>query len=377
MKDRDLGEVQDQLDRLAARMDEFEDGQSRADGAVAELAGSLSDLVARMGRQDRLLSLNSFVAYALFTLLLGTAFYVLYRGRADDLVHARDQAVAARNAANQRADKATSELAARDAAEKKAATFYELLRDHRYRDAIGAADSLKDVRLTRAEKGLIGDALTSAREHLAQEALDRGHGALSRGQLERALKEAQGGLDAGLRGSGALGGGVGAPLRGEKLAALHYLAGASLARLGRDDQAVVELEKAVAGGAERAAPDVRYLLAASLDKLGRRDEARDAYRAYAAGAPHKRLAGHARLRAWQLSQPVGSEASATRPAATPGGAKPGGATPAAAKPGATTPGGATPGGAKPAAANPGTARPGATRPGAIKKKIAPSPSPAG
>ena len=47
----------------------------------------------RQDRYERGLSLNSFVAYVLFTLLLGGAFFLLYRSRAERLVVDRDAAL--------------------------------------------------------------------------------------------------------------------------------------------------------------------------------------------------------------------------------------------------------------------------------------------
>lgn len=308
VKDADLQVVKERLAALSERVTEIGDGQDRNDDAVAQLASALTGLVDRMRKQDRILSLNSFVAYALFTVLLGAAFFMLYRGRADDLVRERDQAVSALRVAEERAQSATRELAARDQAEKSAMEVYALVRDHRYKEAIAAESKLGEMRLTPAERGLLGDALADSRDALASEALERSREALARGELDRALKEARAALEV-------------AP-KSDAAAELHYVIGSGLIKQGKHEDAVPELQRALSAGVERSVGDARYRLAETLDRLGRRAEAREAYRGFAQTAPKHSLASWARKRSWQLAGP----------AKTPGAGK---AAPAAATPAAT------------------------------------------
>ena len=130
-----------------------------------------------------------------------------------------------------------------------------------------------------------------------------------RGELDRAVKEAEASLEA-------------AP-QSEHAPALHYLVGQSLARQNKNKDAAAAIEKALAGGVEKDVKDARYLYATVLDKLTRNEDARAAYRAFAASNPRSPNAHWARTRAWQLSQPA-----ASGPAARPGAAAPktGGAT---------------------------------------------------
>lgn len=311
VKDHELRVVQERLEALAERVSEIGQAQDQSDDAVATLASALSDLVGRMRRQDRLMSLNSFVAYALFTVLLGAAFFMLYRGRATDLERERDQARHGLVAAEERADRASHDLAARDAAEKAATDIYEMLRDHRYKEAIAAGGKLDTLKLTPAERGLLTDAIDRARGDLARQALERGREAYSRGELDRAMKEAQAGLES-------------APPT-EQAAALHYLVGQSLNKQNRNADAAAAIEKALAGGVDKDVKDARYVYATVLDKLSRFEDARAAYRAFAAASPHHPNAHWARTRAWQLSQPAQGAVS-----------KPGAAKPAAAATPATT-----------------------------------------
>lgn len=299
VKDHELRVVQERLEALAERVSEIGQAQDQSDDTVATLASALSDLVGRMRKQDRLMSLNSFVAYALFTVLLGAAFFMLYRGRATDLERERDQAQRGLTAAEERADSATRELAARSAADKGAADIYEMLRDHRYKDAIAAGAKLDTLKLTPTEKGLLTDAIERARGDLARQALERGREAYSRGELDRAMKEAQAGLES-------------AP-SSEHSAALHYLIGLSFNKQNKNADAAAAIEKALASGVEKEVKDARYVYATVLDKLSRFEDARAAYRGFAAGNPHSPNAHWARTRAWQLSQP--GQGAAVRPGA--------------------------------------------------------------
>jgi hypothetical protein len=299
VKDHELRLVQERLEALAERVSEIGQAQDQSDDSVATLATALSDLVGRMRKQDRLITLNSFVAYALFTVLLGAAFLMLHRSRAADLERERDQAQRALVAAEERGQNAVRELAAREAAEKGAAGIYELLRDHRYKEAIAAGQKLDALPLTPAEKGLLTDALERARSDLARQALERGREAFGRGELDRAMKEAEAGLEA--------------AAQSEHAPALHHLIGQSLAKQNRNAAAAAALEKALAGGVEKEIKDARYLYATVLDKLSRHEDARAAYRAFAVGNPKSPNAHWARTRAWQLSQPT--RPPATRPAA--------------------------------------------------------------
>jgi tetratricopeptide (TPR) repeat protein len=291
VKDHELRVVQERLEALAERVSEIGQAQDQSDDTVATLAGSLADLVGRMRRQDRLMTLNSFVAYALFTVLLGAAFLMLHRARASDLERERDQAEHALVAAEERGRVAARELAARDAAETSASQIVAMLRDHRYKEAIAAGGKLDGLRSNPVEKVLLTEAIGRARGDLARQALARGREAYSRGELDGAIEEAEAGLEA-------------APA-GVEAALLHHLIGQSLDRKNRTAEAAAAIEKALAAGVEKELPDARYLHATLLDKLNRFEDARAAYRAFAAASPHSPNARRARTRAWQLSQPGG------------------------------------------------------------------------
>src|SRR5687768_8661224 len=83
---------------------------TRTHTAVNTLASSLKDVVTRQDKYERGLNLNSFVAYVLFTLLLGSGFYLLYQSRAEVLLAERDAALRIRSEAVAEAAAARAKL---------------------------------------------------------------------------------------------------------------------------------------------------------------------------------------------------------------------------------------------------------------------------
>src|SRR5215469_9767216 len=115
------------LDGLRRRLDD-QGAQTRKTAAqVGQLAESIGALVAAQRRRTRWLNLNSFIAYLIFTLLCGGAFYLLYSSRAGELVAARDRAAGERDQAVRRADDLAATVKARDAADAKALEAWQLL----------------------------------------------------------------------------------------------------------------------------------------------------------------------------------------------------------------------------------------------------------
>src|SRR5690349_9187200 len=84
--------VAGELESLRRKTDDNAAAIRRNQLALTELAESVGKLVAHQRKRERLLTLNSFVAYLLFTVLLGGGFLLLYQSRADALVAARDRA---------------------------------------------------------------------------------------------------------------------------------------------------------------------------------------------------------------------------------------------------------------------------------------------
>jgi len=266
VKDRELRALEDRLEALKDRLGEVEASQAQAGSSQSELVTAVADLAQAVRRQGRLVSLNSFAAYLLFTVLLCAGFYVLYRGRAGEVDAERDHAQAARDAAQARADGATRQLAARDAADRATADLLELLRQRRFREAIAAHRALTGPKqpgqgagaeLGAAQRQFLNDAIAGARAELSADAAVRARHALDRRDYQRAHDAARDGL--------------------------------TIAAAGGP-------------GLEGTAVELRYVVAASLDKLGREAEARDAYAAFLTAAPDHELAPRARERLTRLER---------------------------------------------------------------------------
>jgi tetratricopeptide (TPR) repeat protein len=213
-----------------------------------ELTQVVRDLARGVSRRDRLLSLNSFVAYLLFTVLLCAALFFLFRGRADEVADDRDRIAAERDALQGKLDAMGRQVAARDASDRAVGAVLELLRRRRWPEAIAAHRALSDVPATQRQ--FLADAVDGARAELAAEAGGRARQAFTRRDFERAREAAEAALAQSPDGEGAA--------------------------------------------------DLRYLLAASLDKLGLASEAHAAYAAFLSSAPEHVMTGRARYRLRRL-----------------------------------------------------------------------------
>src|SRR5262245_65830641 len=92
-------DVSTELDGLRRRADDHNALLKRHQVAVTQLTESVAALVALGRKRERWLNLNSFVAYLLFTVLLGGALFFLYRSRVGELEAKRALAIAERDAA--------------------------------------------------------------------------------------------------------------------------------------------------------------------------------------------------------------------------------------------------------------------------------------
>lgn len=291
-------EIQGQLDDLAGEVDSLRlrlDDQAavirRTHAVVTGLAESLGKVVASQRRRERGINLNSFVAYTLFTLLLGSGFFALYSTRAGALVEARNEAVEAREAAHVRNRVLEDEIAARKAAEEAALGYYELLREKRHTEAVARYGELERQRLTPTEAALFADGVERAKSELVDAGYLTGLDAFRAGDLDKAVGELRTALayeDAGPR-----------------AAQMRYYLGISLFKQGDFEAAARQLELAVAGRVEQSGgADVRFHLAAALERLGEIEQARVEYDRYASAHPRTPLAVAARRRAAQLSRKI-------------------------------------------------------------------------
>lgn len=289
-----VSELVVEVDVLRMRLDEQGAVLRRTHQAVVGLAESLGKVVAHQRRRERGVSLNSFVAYMLFTLLLGGAFFMLYTTRAGDLVAARDSALRSREETRARLRALESDVEARERAAATALEYYQLLRDGRHAEVVARYPEIERQELTATEAALFASGVEQARNELVDAGYLAGLDAFRAGDLERATTELRTALayeDSG-------------PRTGQ----MRYYLGVALFKQRDYEEAVRQLELAIAGRVEtQGMTDVRYYLAASFDGLGEQDKARVEYNRFATEHPKLALAWTARRRAAQLTRrPLGT-----------------------------------------------------------------------
>lgn len=348
------------LEALRRKLDDQASLARKTQAQVSQLAESIGALVAEQRRRARWLNLNSFVAYAIFTLLVGAAFFVLYRSRASELVAARDRAEHQRALAVRRADEATAAAAAREQADARAWQVYQLLEAGDRPDAAAQLAALGSLPLSRTERAVL-----AARAHETQvmevdAALARAAASFKGGRYGEVIQP----LEAAL---------VSEP-SGARAASMHYYLGVAYAKASESSKAIDHLQAAIAGNVDR--DDVRFQLASVLDRSGQYALARREYDRFATAHPQSPHAVFAMRRSATLARmpakarAAGASGTATEPAAVGRPAGPGrrpaastSSTPPAVAPPAPT---VTPT-ARPAAATP-------SAPAAASPALAPTPS---
>ena len=271
------------LDALRRRLDD-QGAQTRKTAAqVQQLAESIGALVAQQRRRARWLNINSFVAYLIFTVLCGGAFYFLYESRANELIGERDKAAGERDQAVRRADDAAGKLAAREAADAKALAVWQLF------DAGKRDEAQKQLAALGGLSKLDADVL-AARAKDAQlvqvdVALKSAAAASRAGKLGEAIATLEGALA--LQGAAARAG------------ELHYQIATAELKLKALDKAAQHFQAAVA--ADVSEEDARYQLAGALDQLGQWAKARAEYDRFATAHPQSASAVWALRRSAMLA----------------------------------------------------------------------------
>jgi hypothetical protein len=253
------------LEAMRRKLDDHAVQQRKTITQVTQLADSVAALVAAQRRRSRWLNVNSFVAYLMFTVLCGIAFYFVYASHAHELAASRDRATTERDAAVQRADAATAKLAQREAADAAAA-----------KQTDAASHSAHEAQAQAKDDDVIQAAFAGIKAGRFREVV---------GSVERALVDHP---------------------SGPHVAQLHYLAGVALAKLFETDAAIAHLEAAVDG--DTIDDDVRFQLASQLDRAGQVGKARGEYDRFAVAHPQSAFAGFAR----QRSAMIGAAARADK-----------------------------------------------------------------
>jgi tetratricopeptide (TPR) repeat protein len=262
----------------------------RTHNAVATLAQSLKEVVIRQGRYERGLNLNSFVAYMLFTLLLGGGFYLLYRSRADVLLTERNAAVARRDEAVAEAADARREVELREEGMRKAMEFWQLLDQGRRADAIARYPEVAALRLTPTEREVFRLGVVKARAELVEVGFAAGVEAYRAGQWKKAAGEFERMLVY--------------EAEGPRASQARYYRGVALHKQGDFQDAVRVLEQALADGVDRTivGGDARFYLGGAYEMLRQPEKARAEYIKFADAQPASPLYWPARRRIVELNQ---------------------------------------------------------------------------
>lgn len=272
-----------EIAQLRRKLEDLGAQQRKAHTAVQQLADSVAALVAAHRRRVRWLNLNSFAAYLIFTVLLGTAFYMVYLRRAGALAVEVRELGGQRDSAVRRADAAASELAVSKARSQKALEAFQLYGEGKATEAAARRAELGGA-LTPLEEA----ALEGVRERAARAAFDQAYGqglaAFRAGNFAAAVEP--------LEQAVAVGGG--------KPGVAHYYLGMSFSRTGELPRAKAAFEAALAAAVE--IEDARYQLATVLDRSGEVGRARTEYEKFATGHPKMILAVYAMRRSAVLAR---------------------------------------------------------------------------
>jgi hypothetical protein len=284
---------------LRRRLEDLATQQRKSHTAVQQLADSVAALVGAHRKRIKGLNLNSFVAYLIFTVLLGTAFYMMYARRAGALAGELQQLRDERDRAAQGARAEEEERKRAQLLSQRALELFEL-----YQRGDTAAALARHGSLVGKLSPLEEAALLSARQQAAQASFDRslrdGLAAFRAGSFAAAVEP--------LRVAAAAGAAA-----GPRLGEAHYYLGLSLARSGEPGAAISALDAALAASVD--IEDARYQLATTLDRAGQLTRARAEYETFASGHPKHAMAVFAVRRAAVLAR--WGKAAAPLPAPIP------------------------------------------------------------
>ncbi len=278
-----------ELDALRRKIDDNGALIRRNQLSLTELAESVGKLVAQQRRRERGFTLNSFVAYCLFTVLLGGGFFMLYHTRAGELVASRDRAALDRDAAIKRAQALIDDIDARDAAAAAAQAYWQLLRDGQRDKAIEAYPDVQAAALTPTEREIFADGEKRARAEIVDAGYLAGLDAYRGGKLPEAITELKRAL--------------GYEEEGPRAAMMRYYLGVALVKTDAAEDGAKQLELALAGRVdESGVADARFWLATALEKMGKLDDARTEYDKFASAHPTSPLSVSARRKSAALAR---------------------------------------------------------------------------
>ncbi len=278
-----------ELDVLRRKVDDNGALIRRNQLSLTELAESVGKLVAQQRRRERGFTLNSFVAYFLFTALLGGGFFMLYSSRAGELVKSRNHAVQEADKAEKQLTALLEEIAARDAAAATASAYYQLLRDGQRDKAIAQYPEVQAAALTPTEREIFAAGEKRARAEIVDAGYLAGLDAYRAAKLPEAITELKRAL--------------GYEEEGPRAALMRYYLGVAQVKTDAAEDGAKQLELALAGRVDEAGiVDARFWLATALEKLGKLDEARAEYDKFASANPTSPLSVSARRKSAALAR---------------------------------------------------------------------------
>jgi tetratricopeptide (TPR) repeat protein len=347
------------LEGLRRRLDEQANQHRKTQTQVSQLAESIGALVETQRRRSRWLNINSFVAYLVFTLLCGGAFYLLYQSRAREVVADRDRVAHERDLAVQHSKGITEQLAARDAADLKAWDAFQLLESGKREEASKKLVELQKAPLSKLERTVLDGKAKQADIMQVDATLKNVAAAFKSARHAETIAP----LEVALQLESV----------GPRAALMHYYLGVAYAKGGTLDKAIVHLQAAVE--ADVTVEDARFHYASALDRAGEWGKAKVEYERFATAHPMSPHTTYATRRSWGLARLPAvdpKKANAPAPAAAAPATAPAAATPSATAPATPPPAAAPPTSARAAAPTPAPAQPAAT---SAPRPAAPRPAP--
>jgi TolA-binding protein len=278
------------LDALRRKLDDNATIGRKTQHAMVQLADSLAAQVTASRRRTKWLNLNSFGAYVIFTLLLGSGVYLLYRFRTDGLIAEHAMLVRQQQTQNSEIEALKEQLAARTRAAGKVWEAYGLLRSNDQRAAAVAAmreiGTLPTGAVSKTELAMLTELEQRARAAATEADYRAGLAAYRAGKFADAAVRLRAGL-------------VTEPA-GTRAGEMYFYIGMSQLKLNQADNAVTAFEQAFEN--EFASDDIRYYYASALDAKGTLEQARTEYERYAAKTADSMLTKMAQRRAWVISR---------------------------------------------------------------------------
>lgn len=252
------------------------------------LAADIKSIGKRQAGYERRFNWNSAVAYALFATLSFVGLKLWSDVRIREIEgETRELAREARELRHDLTEE-TRRAEARERAEAKAAQFYDLIRQQKRAEVVERYEQIRTERLSRAEAAFFRDTVDRFRLDLSVAAYQTGLDLMRTGRYAEAADAFQESIH----------------LKEEAahIPAVKYNLARSLARLGRQGEAIILAQAVIDQNVDRELQDDgAFLLAQCAEDLGNIDDARNALRMIGRRWPRSQLALDARRHLGELN----------------------------------------------------------------------------